>query len=115
MPPGIPVIAQALVRELWVDDQGRALGLGYLRPDGAVERLRCDVVLLACNGFGGNRELVRELLPEMADAVFAGHAGNDGSAIAWGRALQARAGRSGRLPGPWLLGGAARRAGVLGA
>ncbi len=87
---GIPVIAQALVRELWVDDQGRALGLGYLRPDGAIEQVRCDLVLLACNGFGGNRELVRELLPEMADAVFAGHAGNDGSAIAWGRALQAR-------------------------
>jgi fumarate reductase flavoprotein subunit len=86
----IPVVAQALVRELWVDDQGRALGLGYLRPDGAMEQVQCDVVLLACNGFGGNRELVRELLPEMADAIFAGHAGNDGSAIAWGRALQAR-------------------------
>ena len=37
---GIPVIAQALVRELWVDDQGRALGLGYLRPDGAIEQVR---------------------------------------------------------------------------
>ena len=34
--------------------------------------------------------MVRELLPEMRDAVFAGHAGNDGSAIAWGRALGAR-------------------------
>ena len=50
-----------------------------------MERLRCRAVLLACNGFGGNPELVRELLPEMADATFAGHVGNDGSAIAWGR------------------------------
>jgi fumarate reductase flavoprotein subunit len=48
------------------------------------------VLLLACNGFGGNPALVRELLPEMRDAIFAGHTGNDGSAITWGRALGAR-------------------------
>lgn len=86
----IPVITQALVRELWVNDAGLVAGLGYLRPDGRMEHLRCDCVLLACNGFGGNPALVRELLPEMADAVFAGHTGNDGSAIFWGRELGAR-------------------------
>jgi fumarate reductase flavoprotein subunit len=86
----VPVITQALVRELWVNETGFVVGLGYLRPDGRMERLRCDCVLLACNGFGGNPGLVRELLPEMADAVFAGHTGNDGSAIAWGRELGAR-------------------------
>ena len=59
--------------------------------------------------------MVRELLPEMRDAVFAGHAGNDGSAIAWGRAARRAAGRPGRLPGPRLLGGAAGRADHLGA
>lgn len=86
----VPVITQALVREIWMNDAGEAAGLGYLRPDGSMEHLRCDVVLLACNGFGGNPQLVRELLPEMVDAVFAGHTGNDGSAIAWGRQLGAR-------------------------
>ena len=55
-----------------------------------MERLACDALLLACNGFGGNAAMVRELLPEMRDALFAGHAGNDGSAIAWGRRLGAR-------------------------
>jgi fumarate reductase flavoprotein subunit len=54
-----------------------------------MEHLACRVLLLACNGFGGNAAMVRELLPEMRDAVFAGHAGNDGSAIAWGRQLGA--------------------------
>lgn len=34
--------------------------------------------------------MVRAWLPEMRDAVFAGHAGNDGSAIAWGARLGAR-------------------------
>jgi fumarate reductase flavoprotein subunit len=87
---GVPVITQALARELWMSPEGRAIGVGYLRPDGATERVACDALILACNGFGGNRELVGELLPEMADATFAGHAGNDGSAIAWGKALGAR-------------------------
>lgn len=85
----VPVITRARVTELWVHD-GAAAGLGFLRPDGTTEHLRCDVLVLACNGFGGNPELVRELLPEMADATFGGHTGNDGSAIAWGRALDAR-------------------------
>jgi fumarate reductase flavoprotein subunit len=49
-----------------------------------------SALLLACNGFGGNAAMVAELLPEMKDALFAGHTGNDGSAIAWGRALGAR-------------------------
>ncbi|RYF43277.1 MAG: FAD-dependent oxidoreductase, partial [Comamonadaceae bacterium] len=86
----IPMLANALVRELWVEGSGGITGLGYARPDGTVERLRCDAVLLACNGFGGNAPMVQELLPEMHAATFAGHIGNDGSAIAWGRLLGAR-------------------------
>jgi len=87
---GVPVLTEALVCELWVGDDGALTGLGYRRPDGTLERLRCNVVLLACNGFGGKPALVRELLIEMRDAIFAGHTGNDGSAITWGRALGAR-------------------------
>jgi fumarate reductase flavoprotein subunit len=87
---GVAVITQALARELWVHEQGHAIGVGYLRPGEMMERVACDSLVLACNGFGGNRAVVNELLPEMADATFAGHAGNDGSAIAWGRALGAR-------------------------
>lgn len=81
---------RALVRELWCDAAGRVVGVGALRPDGSLEHIACRVLLLACNGYGGNRALVDEFLPEMRDAVYAGHAGNDGSAIAWGRALGAR-------------------------
>lgn len=91
---GAMLVPQALVRELWVDgagpDPARVLGVGYERPDGSLEHLACQVLVLACNGFGGNAQMVRELLPEMREAVFGGHAGNDGSAIAWGRALGAR-------------------------
>lgn len=87
---GIPVLTQALVETLWLDAEDRAIGVGYRRPDGREELLACDALLLACNGFGGNAEMVRTLLPEMGDATFGGHAGNDGSAILWGEALGAR-------------------------
>ena len=87
---GADIVTQATVRELWVDRAGRITGVGYERPDGRIEPLRCDALILACNGFGGNPAMVRELLPEMREALFAGHTGNDGSAIAWGRALGAR-------------------------
>jgi len=87
---GAMLVADARVFELWRGDTGRVIGIGYRRPDGTVERLACHALLLACNGFGGNRAMVRELLPEMRDALYAGHVGNDGSAIAWGRQLGAR-------------------------
>ena len=87
---GVPVLTEAKVTRLFADATGRIHGLAYQRPDGHEETLRCQVLLLACNGFGGAPDLVRQLLPEMADALYAGHAGNDGSAIVWGRQLGAR-------------------------
>ncbi len=86
---GADLLTSARVVELWVDEQDRVIGVGSERPGGAIEHIACDALLLACNGFGGNPALMRELLPQMAEAVFAGHAGNDGSAILWGRALGA--------------------------
>ena len=87
---GVDVLTQATVRELWLHPQGHALGVGYERPDGQMEFLACQALVLACNGFGGKPAMLREWLPEMADAVFAGHTGNDGSAIAWGQQMGAR-------------------------
>jgi fumarate reductase flavoprotein subunit len=87
---GAMMVTDALVRGLWVDAHQRVLGVDYRRPDGTHEHLACRALILACNGFGGNASMVRKWLPEMGDAVFGGHAGNDGSAIAWGRALGAR-------------------------
>ncbi len=87
---GVMMLNNALVRQLWCDVSGRVLGVGLQRPDGRLEHLGCEVLLLACNGYGGNRTLVQELLPQMQEAVFAGHTGNDGSALLWGRQLGAR-------------------------
>jgi len=86
---GADIVTEALVRELWVNAADQVLGLGYERPDGTLEYLSCDALLLACNGFGGNPDMVSDLLPAMRHATFAGHTGNDGSAILWGRQLHA--------------------------
>ena len=72
---GADILCDAQVTELWADGQNRINGLGYTRPDGSKEHLRCDALLLACNGFGGNAAMVTELLPDMKDALFAGHTG----------------------------------------
>ena len=61
----------------------------YSQPDGSICQLSCDAVILACNGFGGNVDMVKQHLPAMKDAQYAGHVGNDGSAIAWGLQLGA--------------------------
>ena len=86
---GVVVLTQAQVLALNADDTGIVKSLTYSQPDGAEGRLLCDAVILACNGFGGNANMVRHHLPAMKDAQYAGHVGNDGSAIAWGLQLGA--------------------------
>jgi fumarate reductase flavoprotein subunit len=49
--------------------------------------VRADHVLLACDGFGANRELVEELLPELADLDYWGTRENTGEAVRIARQL----------------------------
>ena len=86
---GADLLCHARVVALEADRAGRVQRLRLERPDGRVETLASDRVLLACNGFGGNPAMVAEHLGAMRDAPFAGHAGNDGSAIRFGLALDA--------------------------
>jgi fumarate reductase flavoprotein subunit len=87
---GQPVLTNALATELVADAQGRLLGVRVQRPGGVRESIGCQTLLLACNGHGGAADLRQRFLPALADAPFAGHVGNDGSAIRWGEALGAR-------------------------
>jgi fumarate reductase flavoprotein subunit len=59
------------------------------RPGGAEDRIGCKALVLACNGYGGNRELVARHIPELAGALYFGHPGNQGDAALWGSALGA--------------------------
>ncbi|MBM3599560.1 MAG: FAD-dependent oxidoreductase [Alphaproteobacteria bacterium] len=85
---GVDVVTDAHVHALVVRGD-RVVGVRIDRPDGSVDAVGCAALVLACSGFGGNRELVRRHMPEMAGALFFGHAGNQGDAVAWGTALGA--------------------------
>lgn len=87
---GAYLLASARVVEILVDSRDRVSAVVCERPDGTTEVIACDVLILACNGFGGNPDMVRKYLPAMRDAVYGGHAGNDGSAVEWGLQLGAR-------------------------
>ena len=86
---GVTVLTGSRVETLFAGTDGRIRGVELVRGDGARERIGCDVLVLACNGYGGNPALVRQLIPEMADALYFGHPGNQGDAVEWGRALGA--------------------------
>ena len=102
---GIAVLTRAQVQTLYTDAAQRVRGVGCVRPDGQHELISGEVVLLACNGFGGAPELVQRHLPEMAHAIYAGHAGNDGSALRWGEQLGAASADLGAYQGhgSWAL------------
>jgi fumarate reductase flavoprotein subunit len=85
----IVILTERVARRLVISPDGRIHGVEILRGDGAAERIGCDALLLACNGYGGNPELVRRFIPEMAAALYFGHPGNRGDAVIWGEALGA--------------------------
>jgi len=85
---GIPVLTKSLVNEIWIQDD-KIIGIGIQRANAGLEHYSCDSLVLCCNGYAGNSDLVRQYIPEMKDAIFSGHTGNDGSAILWGEELGA--------------------------
>lgn len=86
---GIDIVTNAHVTDLYVDQNQRILGLAYQQPDDAREKLGCEVLLLACNGYGGNKTLIQQYLPHMSEALYYGHEGNQGDAIQWGEQIGA--------------------------
>ena len=86
---GIDIVTGASVEDIYADENGEIAGVGFRRPNGEVETVGCRTLILACNGFGGNREMVAQFIPEMADAEYYGHNSNTGDAVDWGMALGA--------------------------
>jgi fumarate reductase flavoprotein subunit len=85
---GVELLCDARVTHL-IADAGRVHGVVYQRPDGSTDRVGCGALVLACNGYGGSKALVARHIPDMADALYFGHPGNQGDAVLWGEALGA--------------------------
>lgn len=82
----IDLVTQARVFELFECD-GVLTGIGLQRNDGEIETIGARSVVLACNGYGGNPELLERYIPSMRDALYFGHAGNTGDAVIWAEQL----------------------------
>jgi fumarate reductase flavoprotein subunit len=96
---GVPIICGSSCTTLFAEPDGRIGGVETLRKDDAHETIACRALVLACNGYGGNPELVRRFIPEMADALYFGHPGNRGDAVIWGKALGAKLSHLGAYQG----------------
>ncbi len=87
---GLPIASNAHCDRLYLDEGDSVTAVGIARPDGGEEIVACKALVLACNGYGGNPDLVRRYIPEMADGLYHGHPGNRGDALLWGEALGAK-------------------------
>jgi fumarate reductase flavoprotein subunit len=85
------LLAQATpVRDLVALEQdGRVIGLKAETAGQKMNLIRARKVILACNGFGRNAEMLKKYIPEMAEAFYFGHEGNTGEGILWGMELGA--------------------------
>lgn len=86
---GIDILCDAHVTGLFAQPDGTIAGVVVDRPDGSQERIGCGALILACNGYGGNKDLVLRHIPELSAALYFGHEGNQGDALLWGQALGA--------------------------
>jgi fumarate reductase flavoprotein subunit len=107
---GVDILCGAPVATLYADAEGRVHGIGIARSDGAEERIGCGALVLACNGYGGNRALVARHIPELSEALYFGHPSNQGDALLWGEALGAA---TRHLSGHQGHGSVAHPAGIL--
>jgi fumarate reductase flavoprotein subunit len=85
----IPLLTEARVTTLIRDASGAIRGLIAERPDGGTERIGARAIVLACCGYAGNKALVRKYIPDLSDAIYFGHPGNQGEAVLWGEQLGA--------------------------
>jgi fumarate reductase flavoprotein subunit len=85
----VVILTRCVAEELLADSNGCITGVKLVRDNGTHELIGCGALILACNGFGGNPELVRRYIPEMANALYFGHPHNRGDAIVWGDSIGA--------------------------
>jgi fumarate reductase flavoprotein subunit len=89
--PRIDMMVPARLADVRVGADGAVEAAVVQTPDGGTEEIPTGAVLLATNGYGADREMVRRYMPEIADAVYHGSEASRGDALRIGRALGAEA------------------------
>lgn len=96
---GIPLAVGNGVTELLSDAQGRVTGAITTQRGGGSERIDAKKVILAVNGYAGDKDLVARFCPDIAGARYFGALGSTGEAIRWGEKLGAAIGNAGAYQG----------------
>ncbi len=86
---GIPLALGTPATRLIEDGRGGVMGAETSDGRGGLTRIGARSVILATNGFGAARDLIRRFCPEMDGALYFGAQGSEGEAIRWGEALGA--------------------------
>ena len=86
----IDILTEARATKLYIDSGKNITGVQIERPNGDIENIGCENLILACCGFAGDAALVEKYIPEIKNAVFHGHPGNKGEAMIWGDNLDAQ-------------------------
>ena len=95
---GIDIVCNRRATTLHVNDR-KIGGIAVRGSDGRDETIGCQKLILACNGFGGNRAMVAEHLPAIRQGVWFGHDGNRGEAVLWGNEIGAETRHLGAFQG----------------
>ncbi|MFN3143773.1 MAG: FAD-dependent oxidoreductase [Paracoccaceae bacterium] len=94
----IPIVCERTAHTLCTEGD-EVTGVIARRPDGADEAIGCRRLILACNGYGGNRVRVARHMPGIAEALYFGHTGNQGDALDWAETLDLRTAQLGAYQG----------------
>lgn len=99
----VDVLLEAKLSEVFIDASGKVSGIAFTRPDGEVEQVGCDSLILACGGFAANEAMVKEYIPSASGARNNGHEGSQGTAITVGLRLGAQLADMGSYQGYGML------------
>jgi fumarate reductase flavoprotein subunit len=96
---GIPVAVGNGATALVADANGGVIGADIKTTNGERQRIIARKIVLAVNGFAGNRDLVARFCPEISGALYFGARGSTGEAVLWGEQLGAALGNIGAYQG----------------
>ena len=85
----VDLLVPARLVDVLLDDEGAVRAAVVETPDGDREEVPTRAVLLATNGYGADRALVQEHLPEIASAAYHGSETSRGDALRIGERLGA--------------------------
>lgn len=83
--PNIQLITEIAAENLVADADGAVTGVKVSTG----EYIKAQKVILACNGFGGNQDMVQAFCPDAGNALYFGGPSSTGEGIRWGQALGA--------------------------